>query len=1109
MSKSLTGVGSGLTKVVSALTSVATVLSLAGFAAVAPMATHAAVPSDYGLKEGQMISASGSNDPDIYIVNDWGFKRLFLNPVIFNMYGQLTGGFAAVTSVTTNVRDAFPTSGLFRDCEVGSANNNGNVYAVEVTGEDTGVLHHVALTGDQAVSQDANFFKKVFCINDREFNWYQKGSDYTSLSQVPVYTRGTTPTPTGSLSVSLASDNPASGTLIEGQALADLGHFNVNGSGVVTSVEFQRLGISGDTTLSDVYLFVNGVRVSDAGSVSNGKVTFTNGSGLFTAPAMVSLRSDIASSTSGQTVGIAMSSINGMAVSASGNLQTIASSPGNLSTLSFTAPTGPGSTIDPQADVNVWQSIFTVGNKDVWMKRLALREIGSVNYSDIHNFRLFVDGTQVATASNLDANGYVTFLMGSGYALTTNGTHTVKVLADVTGGASRTFSFSLRGAYDLEVVDSNVGVNISASGTLPATTSTTTINNATITTVKASDSPSADLVKGGTDASLAKFTMTGYGESTKIDSFTVTATTSDSAFDVLRNARILINGVQYGSTTNIDTNPSSTGQSFTVNYTLQPGTPVTVEVRADLKNSSGTDLAAGKTISVSLKQGSDNGQGNVSANLIDVPSSTVAGNTLSVVAGSMTLSKYSAFANQTTTVPRSHVKLGSYVLTGNSSEAVNVNTLDVSFVQTAATFNTNMLNNVSVVYNGTATTPKSTVTASNSFSANFTLAANQTMNIDIYGDISSTMTNNSAFRTSLNVTGTNATSGGSVSSGTVQGQTITAGTGSATVSQSNVIPAKVAAANTTQDALSAKVEAVNDNFTVKEATFKVADATAASAISSVILNGMSQPVTLLASGDYVAQFTGMSLPVNIGTPTILTAQVQLGNVGIGAASTAANVALTLTSVKVTNSSGTDTTKDNDITGNAIYVHKSYPSISASTFGTGKIGVLTTGSGTSLAKFQLSANNGSVALHSITLDLSRDALGTKIASTSSDGQFWINGSNVTSQGTIGYTGLNSTTTGTVTFTFTNEYTVAVGSPITIEFRPNVTAVSGTTASLTATMNVGTTSAAAPNTASAASGKLVWSDLSGNPANNTVHSSTTPDWMNDNLIRDAVSQTLATY
>jgi hypothetical protein len=98
-------------KVFTTLTSIATTLSLSGVAYLAPMAASAAVPSDYGLKEGWTISAAGSSDPDIYIVNEHGYKRLFLNPAIFNFYGHL-GGFAAVHTVSSTVRDAFPTSGF-------------------------------------------------------------------------------------------------------------------------------------------------------------------------------------------------------------------------------------------------------------------------------------------------------------------------------------------------------------------------------------------------------------------------------------------------------------------------------------------------------------------------------------------------------------------------------------------------------------------------------------------------------------------------------------------------------------------------------------------------------------------------------------------------------------------------------------------------------------------------------------------------------------------------------------------------------------------------------------------------------------------------------------
>lgn len=136
------------------------------------------------LQEGDTLSATGSSDPDIYIVNDWGYKRLFLNPVIFNFYGHL-GGFTDVKNTLSTTRDMLVTSGLFRNCET----NDSKVYGVETTGEDTGILHWVNTSGAQAITDDPEFFKKVFCINSNEFSWYPKGTDYTSVSQVPVYSR--------------------------------------------------------------------------------------------------------------------------------------------------------------------------------------------------------------------------------------------------------------------------------------------------------------------------------------------------------------------------------------------------------------------------------------------------------------------------------------------------------------------------------------------------------------------------------------------------------------------------------------------------------------------------------------------------------------------------------------------------------------------------------------------------------------------------------------------------------------------------------------------------------------------------------------------------------
>jgi hypothetical protein len=145
------------------------------------------------LRDGDMISASTFGDPDIYIISDAvvhpvslsGYKRLFLNPEIFGMYAHL-GGFSKVHPVTTAVRDHFETSGFFRNCET----NNQKVWATEVTGEDSGVLHHVQIDGAAAAQQDPYFFSKVFCINTREENFYPHSiNPYTALNQVPSYSR--------------------------------------------------------------------------------------------------------------------------------------------------------------------------------------------------------------------------------------------------------------------------------------------------------------------------------------------------------------------------------------------------------------------------------------------------------------------------------------------------------------------------------------------------------------------------------------------------------------------------------------------------------------------------------------------------------------------------------------------------------------------------------------------------------------------------------------------------------------------------------------------------------------------------------------------------------
>lgn len=195
------------------------------------------------LKDGDVISASGSSDPDVYIVNPHGYKRLFLNPAIFGFYGHL-GGFSKVKGTTSATRDTFVTSGLFRNCET----NDKKVYGVETTGEDTGQLHWVNTTGDQAVKDDPDFFKKVFCINTKEFSWYKKGSDYTSVNQIPDYARGkVSSSPAAAGSTPIPTPTPVSAAN-QYKVVSSVGYLNVRSSASTSGSILGKLNAGNKVT---------------------------------------------------------------------------------------------------------------------------------------------------------------------------------------------------------------------------------------------------------------------------------------------------------------------------------------------------------------------------------------------------------------------------------------------------------------------------------------------------------------------------------------------------------------------------------------------------------------------------------------------------------------------------------------------------------------------------------------------------------------------------------------------------------------------------------------------------------------------------------------------
>lgn len=956
---------------------------------------------------------------------------------------------------------------------------------------NSNVSTKVATTGAGSPGNETSYFGQLTLA---AVKIYQAAQGFTPANQVGPLTRaklnaalGTvvvTPgqplviVPTGAgLSVQLAYDNPASGTVVSGtspsmQGGADVAHFTfVNGDNAevkVTTLNLKRTGVSDDAALANVYLYDGASRLTDGASVSSGVVNFNDSAGLFTVPAggskTIRVLIDLAAGKSGQTLGVSINAATSVTTNASsvkgtfpvsGNLFTAATA--TLAAVSFHTTTTPAeATVVPQNDYVIWQNVTTFSTRAVTLKRFALRQTGSALAADIQNYRLNIDGVNVGSAvAQPDANGYITFDLSASPLRIETGSRTIKVLADIIGGSSKTFIYSLRQTSDAAFTDTQVGVDIipqkNSTTFAQLITGTMTIDTGTVTFTKTTDSPSGDIVLSAPSAVLAKYTLTAAGEPVKITDLYVGIVDSTTALvTYFRNGALYANGVQIGSTTDIAEGDTTTGTKFSLGSSLivTPGSPVTLEIRSDIHETSGTTaVAAEDSIYATIIAGSSNAEGRVSKTTISAPAANTNGNTLTAKTGSLVLSKYTAYTTQTAVPPLTAYKLGHFTLTANTSEAVNISTIQANLNNVVSTYVTNLY----VMFGTDKTTVKPTVSAaSNVWSVNYSLAAGATKDLMVYGTISSSAGGTGTV--AVYVAGTTASSATSVTAGTsasitdVVGQNIGFTTGSFTTALDGSTPLNQAVAgNQSVVAGKFKFTASNDSYTIKETRFTVAGNAATSAvIKSLTLKDGDTPLATVpydSSSNLRFTITGLNVAVAANTTKLLTAEYNLDTPYTdGTTVTTGKVAtLTMSYVKVANSQGTESLPAADKAANYTYVYKTVPTFTAGTI-TGQGTMLTSGSVTELYKFSVKADaKGPVALKQLKFAITITDGGTASAPTINTMSFFRVGTNITTsvaivdaggvsiEGTT--TSINETNSSPIYVVFDTEETIPAGTTYT--------------------------------------------------------------------------------
>lgn len=743
---------------------------------------------------------------------------------------------------------------------------------------------------------------------------------------------GTTPPPTGNVAVTLSTDSPAgSPTVVASQASADIGNFTFNGTGTVTSLTFTRTGVSSNNALDNVYLYQGGTRLTSGASVStNNTVTFANANGLFTVsgPTEIMVTADIDKlATAGQTVGFQLtagmtgataiagvpvsSNMSSIAVAQNLAAVTIGNSAANSNNYGVTPVQS-----NPDVSVNagtsnyvLFSSPISIAQHAVVLKSAAFQYIGSASSTALQNWGLYVDGAQVATATGVNANNYVTFTPATPVALNT-GSHTLEVHADIIGGSNRNVQLSIQNGSDLLFYDTNYNVGVtpinfgsSASFFSPVTAGQVAISTGTLSaTLDPSFNTTTNIPSGATNQVISSWQLQAYGENVQVNTLNITPVLtspliSGSACVVgtptgntcgLQNVSLYYNGAQVGTTQNWSGSgaiPFNLGSSLIISA----GTKAILQVKADLQNNLGSQYNGG-TVSATLDQGASNAQGKTSLNTVAFPTNNTTGQTLTIGGSNGGLSINSALSTTAVLSNSTAQRIGSYVVQAGASEGLRLNSATVVITGTLGSSSpTTYLNNLKLVISNcsgsTYTSNPVNPQGSNQFSLSCNLAANSTATVDVYADIGNST---GTVVTTLSVLGQGQTSNLTFSpaNNPQTGQTINVQTGSvatpsvgasAAVSalvasslQPTVGPATAAAYNFVSSTGTSTIQemwiSVNKNagtyYTTSD-TAPVTQITVSGPGANGITSTATAPVVYTTSGG-VAHVSGLSIQIPVG-----------------------------------------------------------------------------------------------------------------------------------------------------------------------------------------------------------------------------------------------------
>jgi hypothetical protein len=572
--------------------------------------------------------------------------------------------------------------------------------------------------------------------------------------------------PGSGMVVSMAADNPSIGSVAIGGINVPMLklYFTAGASAPVTVTQFSvvRGGLSQDADLNNVYLYDGSTRLASNLGINQGNINFSNASGIFTVNAgqtkEITVSADISSGAIASHI-INLSVVGASAITATGAISgafPIMSNNATLTTVSNLATLTVSGYSSSTVNINAGQQNYLIGqfnvqagNNPVKVTSLRFTNVGTVDTGLIQNIKILNGATQLgATIPSMPSTNVLSFDLTSNPLMLTSGQSVqLNIYADVMGGTGRAFELTLQQASDIQAVDNMYGVGIGASlvsgSVFPVYLASNSILNGGLVMSRNANSPTTYVVAGNTNQVLAKFDILASGDAVKINQLVLALTASTAASTT--NIRVIDDqGAQLGSTITTGAAtmyvPGSTAATNNLQYVIPANVTRTLTVYGDIAST------VTGTIEVDITSG---GSAQSYTNYTSVTVGMVAGYQLSVLASSSNLVAAANYSLGTPVISAGtrQAKIASFNLTAGQINPVSLTGVTIQVRNDAAI--AAWLQNVTVK-NGTTQIgfPLSIPTASSSNTYNvvgspIAIAANGTVTIDVYADISNAATTTS------------------------------------------------------------------------------------------------------------------------------------------------------------------------------------------------------------------------------------------------------------------------------------------------------------------------------------------------------------------------------